>query len=59
LSRFYDGAGRQIQTQTVGALVKGVQQNVVTDSQYDAARRLSKQNVPNPIAYIGGLSFPS
>ncbi|MFT3890486.1 MAG: RHS repeat-associated core domain-containing protein [Anaerolineales bacterium] len=51
LSRFYDGAGRQIQTQTVGAVVDGIQSTVVVDSLYDSLGRLSKQSVPNPSAY--------
>jgi RHS repeat-associated protein len=49
LSRFYDGAGRQIQTQTVNAIVNGAPQNVVVDSQYNAVGRLEKQGVPRVI----------
>jgi RHS repeat-associated protein len=46
LSRFYDGAGRQIQTQTANAVVNNVLKNVVVDSQYNAAGHLVKQTVP-------------
>lgn len=46
LSRFYDGAGRQIQTQTVHALVNGTQQNVVVDYLYDSVGHLWKQSIP-------------
>ncbi|MCI0552520.1 MAG: hypothetical protein L0287_16340, partial [Anaerolineae bacterium] len=47
---FYDGAGRQIQTQTVGAVVNGTLQNVVVDYQYNNVGRLVKQSVPRLIA---------
>jgi len=40
ISRFYDGTGKQIQTQTVGAWVNGVQKNVVTDTKYDNLGRV-------------------
>jgi RHS repeat-associated protein len=48
LSRFYDGAGRQIQTQTVNAVVDGSPRNVVVDYQFNAAGRLVKQSIPWP-----------
>jgi RHS repeat-associated protein len=51
LSRFYDGAGRQIQTQTVGAVVNGIQRNVVMDYLYDSAGRLVQQSPPRAIAF--------
>jgi RHS repeat-associated protein len=57
LSRFYDGAGRQIQTQTVGAVVNGAQKNVVVDFQYNSAGRLFKQSIPNVINYNGAPVF--
>ncbi len=49
LSRFYDGAGRQIQSQTVNAVIDGVQKNVVVDYQYNSAGRLVKQSTPRSI----------
>ncbi|MBI5351758.1 MAG: hypothetical protein HZB50_03885 [Chloroflexi bacterium] len=49
LSRFYDGAGRQIQTQTVRAVVDGLLKNVVVEYKYDPTGRLEKQTVPYPI----------
>ncbi len=57
LSRFYDGAGRQIQTQKVGALVNGVQKNVVTDYQYNNVGRLVKQSMPRSIDYNAAPVF--
>lgn len=53
LSRFYDGAGRQIQIQTVGAVVNALLKNVVVDYQYNNVGRLTKQSIPNPITYNG------
>ncbi|MBI1855427.1 MAG: RHS repeat protein, partial [Chloroflexi bacterium] len=57
LSRFYDGAGRQIQTQTVGAVVNGTQKNVVVDDQYNSLGQLVKQTAPYAIAYNGTPAF--
>jgi len=57
LSRFYDGAGRQIQTQTVGAVVNGAQKNVVVDYQYNNVGRLVKQSIPNVINYNAAPVF--
>ena len=50
LSRFYDGAGRQIQTQTASAVVDGSLQNIVVDYQYNNVGRMVKQTVPYVIA---------
>ncbi len=57
LSRFYDGAGRQIQTQAVGSVVNGTQKNIVTDYLYNSVGQLWKQSVPNPITYNGSPTF--
>src|SRR5574341_116347 len=57
LSRFYDGAGRQIQTQTVGAVVNGAQKNVVIDYQYDNVGHLVNQSIPNQIPYDAAPVF--
>ncbi len=57
LSRFYDGAGRQIQTQTVGAVVNNVQKNVVVDTQYNNAGRAVKQSIPIPYTYDDTPNF--
>lgn len=46
LSRFYDGAGRQIQTQTVNMLVNDTRKNVVVDYQYNSVGKLIKQSIP-------------
>ena len=51
LSRFYNGLGQQVQTQTLGAVVNGIQHNIVTDSQYDALGRPVKQTTPYTIGY--------
>ncbi len=50
LSRFYDGAGRQIQTQTATAVVNGSLQNIVADTQYNNLGQAVKQTVPYTIA---------
>lgn len=49
LSRFYDGAGREIQSQTASAVVSGTLNNVVVDTQYNAVGRAVKQTVPYTI----------
>lgn len=59
LSRFYDGAGRQIQTQTANAMVNGTPQNIVVDYQYNAAGRMVKQTVPYAISDSATPSFNS
>jgi len=57
LSRFYNGLGMQIQTQSVGALVNGVQKNVVVDSQFDSLGRKNKETVPYMIDYDAFPTF--
>ena len=59
LSRFYDGAGQQIQTQTVGAMVNGVQKNVVADSLFNSLGQINKQTVPYAVTYNATPAFVS
>ncbi|KAF0111916.1 MAG: hypothetical protein FD147_430 [Chloroflexi bacterium] len=57
LSRFYNGLGSQIQTQSVGAVVNGVQKNMIVDSQFDNLGRLIKETKPYSINYNASPAF--
>ncbi|GAB1472094.1 hypothetical protein MASR2M66_29720 [Chloroflexota bacterium] len=46
ISRFYDGAGREIQSQTANAVVNGTLQNVVVDTQYNNLGQAVKKTTP-------------
>ena len=57
ITRFYDGLGQLIQTQTVGAVNFGVQQNVVVDTDFDALGRATRQTKPYAITYNAAPTF--
>ena len=57
ISHFYDGLGREIQTQSVGAMVNGVQKNTIVDVDYDDAGNMVKQTVPYTINYNSTPTF--
>jgi RHS repeat-associated protein/CSLREA domain-containing protein len=59
LSRFYDGAGREIQTQTAAAVVNGSAQNIVVDTQYNNLGQVIKKTVPYTVAANTAPSFVS
>lgn len=55
--RFYNGLGKQLQTQTLNAEINGETQNIVVNSIYDTLGRLSRQ--AKPILYTGDLAYQS
>lgn len=59
LSRFYDGAGREIQTQTAAAMVNGSAQNIVMDTQYNNLGQVIKKTVPYTVSANTAPSFVS
>lgn len=59
LSRFYDGAGREIQTQTANAVVNGSTQNVVVDTQYNNMGQAVKKTMPYTVSANGSPAFVS
>ena len=54
LRRYYDGLGRQLQTQTANALVNGVTRDILVDYAYDAYGRVAEQTVPFDLAPVSG-----
>jgi RHS repeat-associated protein len=57
VSRFFDGAGREIQTQTALAVVNGTPQNIVVDTQYNNLGQTVKKTTPYIIAANAAPSF--
>ena len=57
ISHFYDGLGREIQTQQVGKYVGDTKFTIVSDLAYDTMGRQSKQSVPYIIPYNSTPAF--
>jgi RHS repeat-associated protein len=53
--RYYNGLGKQLQTQTIGAEVNGETRNIVVNSIYDSLGRLSEQ--VKPVSYTGSFGY--
>ena len=54
--KYYDGLGRLVQTQQVGAVVGGTARDVRTDSYFDAYGRVIQQSMPYDTAQGTGFS---
>jgi RHS repeat-associated protein len=59
LRKFYDGAGRLIQTQQVSAYVGASTVNVVFDTFYDAYGNVAREYMPYGITPISGYKTPA
>ena len=49
LSHFYDGLGREVQSQQVNSPVNGTLYNIVTDYDYDDVSNLVRESIPRQI----------